>query len=124
MSTGEQITDEARRLGLLGAIYDLALGKAMLRLQTIRPEEESDNIAYDRAARTAQIFVRTALEVDGLLSRRQQKAGEADAKPAQCVVPTVEDVAELSRRLVADVNREMERNPAPASRPGGAGASR
>jgi hypothetical protein len=114
MSTGERTTDEARRMGLLGVIYDLALGKAVLRLQTISPQEESDNVAYDRAARTAQIFVRTALEVDALLSRRQQKAGETDATAAQCALPNAEDVAELGRRLIADFDRAYERNPVAA----------
>ena len=118
MSTAGRKEDEARRLGLLGAIFDLALGKAMLRLQTISPEEESDNVAYDRAARTAQIFVRTALEVDALLSRRQQKAGEADASVAVCRLPTDEEIAELAGRLTADVNRRLERAPAPALRTG------
>jgi hypothetical protein len=90
-------------------IFDLALGLAEQRLSAVDAKEKADNIAFDRVARTAQVFIRAAGDAAALETIHGKEDAPHD-EGAKRLDETQRELDEIERRL-----RERIPRPAPAA---------
>lgn len=100
-------------------IFERAVAETFSRLEKISDEERADNMAFDRAARTALAFLRVAEAASQILSRKR-KEDAANDEGVEANLPSREDVERLERTLNQRVARSLRgqkgrRDAAPAA---------
>ncbi len=112
--TDEDKNQDARTIR---AIFEGAIAEALNRISAISDDERADNRAFDRAARTALVFMRVAEGAAGLHAQQRKEdlenetpdSGADDARIAR-------DEAVLKQRLAEHLDRLRGRRAADADR--------
>jgi hypothetical protein len=88
----------AARDARIARIFDLALELTLERLENVDPKEKRDSMAFDRVARTAQVFVRLAHEAHALAAQNR-KENAAHDESGDVRLPDDSEIDKLERAL-------------------------
>lgn len=91
----------ARCDGRIQQIFEKAIAEALSRLDSIKDDERDDNVAFDRAARTALAFLRIAESAAALAARKRKDDTDNEQRGASADddARIARDEQELKRRL-------------------------
>lgn len=103
---------KASRAARIERIFDLALDLTLERLENVDAKEKRDSMAFDRVARTAQVFVRLAHESHALAAQNRKETAAHD-ESGDVRLPDDSEIEKLERALnqrLARSRRGQERS--------------
>lgn len=122
MSDEETAKTDAPARDSIAEIFERAISETLKRLISITAEEREDNMAFDRAARTALAFLRIAESAATLAAgkRKEQTDHDQTGADAEHAARLKRDEEVLKRQLNAHIDRLRGRRAEGACRGDGA----